>query len=450
MLFHWNRIRWSRSSPVLLGMARQVTSGLTERWRSDKLLRGFGVLGLGELFVRLSRIVTTIVLARTLDAATLGIAATALASFELVRVLGNNGIGQMVVRAPDERLNQICNTAWRLTVVISVVMAIIQVAAGVVISRLMQRPELLGMIACLAAVFIVYPWSLVHSWHLQRQYRMGALSSIAAIQVGVDNILTAGLALAGFGAWSIVLPKLLTAPIWLIGMRCAVSWRPDPSAGYASAGEICRYAAPILLSEALVAIRFNLDKMLVGALLGIEALGVYYFAFGAGYGLSLVLTSALAAASFPHLADHRIGRQVLVERFDRALTRLAMPISLLIVVQAVAVPYYVPVLFGAKWEPMTTVVAVLCLSAATKSWHDLSTQLLRAAGKPGLELLANSVFTVVFLGFFALGLTFGLLAGVTMLTIATVTLQLLFAAWARRQIAGCSLPLGSAAAVRGA
>ncbi len=434
---------------MLVGMARQFGVGVWERWNSDKLLRGFGLLGAGELFVRVSRIVTTIVLARTLDAAALGVAAVALATFELVRVLGNNGIGQMVVRASDERVAAICNTAWRLTVGLSLAMALIQLVAGVVIAHVMGRPELVVMIGCLAGVFVVYPFSLVHSWLLQRQYRMGAISGIAAIQVGIDNLLTAGFAIAGLGEWSIVLPKLLTAPIWLIGMRMAVAWRPDPTAGYAGVGEICRYAAPILFSEMLVAVRFNLDKLIVGSMLGLEALGVYYFAFSAGYGLSLVLTSALAAASFPHLADHRIGRDVLVQRFDHALTHLAMPISLLIIVQAVAVPYYVPVLFGAKWEPMTMVVAVLCLSAATKSWHDLSTQLLRAAGKPGVELVANVAFTIVFLAFLTLGLCYGLLAGVTMLTIATVTLQLLFAAWARRQIGLCPVPSAATSACRG-
>lgn len=406
-----------------------------ERALSDRLLRGFGALGLGELLIRVSRIATTIVLARILGAAELGIAATALACFELVRVLANNGIGQMVVRAPDERLAAMCNTAYRLSWMVCALMAAIQIAAGLAIAHLSGRPELFGMIVCLAGVYAFMPWAMVHSWLLQRHYRMGTLSAINAAQVCTDNVLTAALAFAGLGAWAIVLPKLLTAPIWTLGMRRSIIWRREPAAGHVPIREIVGFAAPVLASEILVAVRFNIDKMLVGAILGIEALGIYYFAFSAGYGLSLVLTSALASAAFPHLADHRLAVRELLARFDRALLRLALPITGLIGLQSLAVFGYVPLLFGDKWAPMTPVVAVLCLSAATKSWHDLSAQMLRAAGLPGYELLASALFTAVMLGSFSLGLTQGLLFGVAMLSIATIAMQLTFTAWARRIVA---------------
>ena len=85
--------------------------------------------------VRVSRIVTTIVLARYLGAAELGIAATALACFELVRVLANNGIGQMVVRAPDDRLAATCNTAYRLSWLRLHRDGAIQIAAGLAIAH---------------------------------------------------------------------------------------------------------------------------------------------------------------------------------------------------------------------------------------------------------------------------------------------------------------------------
>ena len=215
----------------------------------------------------------------------------------------------------------------------------------------------------------------------------------------------------------------------------SIVWKRDPSAGTIPLSEVFTFAAPILASEMLVAIRFNIDKLIVGALLGIEALGIYYFAFSAGYGLSLVLTSALAAASFPHLADYRLSRQDLLARFDKALFGLAAVITGLIVLQAGAVFIYVPIVFGEKWAPITPIVAVLCLSAASKSWADLSTQLLRAAGNPGRELASAAAYTIVVLGCFAAGLTQGLFVGVCVLAATTVSMQLVMTVWARRLVA---------------
>ena len=172
----------------------------------------------------------------------------------------------------------------------------------------------------------------------------------------------------------------------------------------------------------------------VGSILGLEALGIYYFAFNAGYGLSSVLTSALAAVSFPHLASPKLGMSQLVERFDQAMFRLALPISAIITLQALAVPLYVPLLFGDKWDSVILIVCVLCLSATTRSCFDLSAQLMRAGGLQSQEFVASMVFTVVLLSLFAVALPFGLLSGVTMLCVGTISMQILFALWARQRI----------------
>jgi len=398
-------------------------------------LRGFSALGFGELFVRVSRIVTTVVLARYLDAAELGIAAAALACYELVRILTNNGIGQMVVRAPLERLEAVCNTANRLSWMACGATALIQVAAGLVIVSYMGRTELLWMILCLTGTYLFQPWGMVSSWLLQREYRMKTIAAVNAVQAGTYNLLAAVLAVMGMGPWAVVLPVLIAAPIWPIGMRLAMEWKRREGAGFAPSLDILRFAAPVLVSEILVAVRLNVDKLLVGAILGLEALGIYFFAFGAGYGLSLVLTSALATASYPHLADHRLSGHEVLARFDKALMGLALPISALIGLQALAVYYYVPLLFGEKWAPMTPIVAVLCISAATKAWHDLSVQLLRAAGLPGYELIMAAIFTATVLGVFTVGLMHGLLIGVAALSIAAIVMQLILTAWARHLVA---------------
>ena len=417
---------------------------LAKRWMrlmaGDRLMRGVGAMGLGELVIRLSRIVTAIVLARHLSPVDLGIAAAAITCFEMVRVLANNGLGQLVIRSTDDCLQATCNAAWRWTWGICIAMAAVQMGAGTWIAHSAGRPELVWMIGCLSAVYLIMPFGLVQAWILQREGRMGRIASVNALQVSTDNLLTAVLAFAGLGPWAIVLPKVLTAPIWMIGMRWGIDWRRDPSAGVLSAAETWRYSGPILLSEILSAVRLNCDKLLVGNILGLEALGIYYFAFSAGYGLSLVLTNALAAASFPHLADFRLSGRELLDRFDRALRRLALPIGLVICAQAAAVFVYVPILFGARWQPYVGIVAILALSAAAKPSYDLSAQLLRAAGMPALELAGSLVVTVLLLGSFAAALPFGLVAGVTALSVATLAVQPMFAVWSRRRVVRDRLP----------
>ncbi|MFT7578206.1 MAG: lipopolysaccharide exporter, partial [Alphaproteobacteria bacterium] len=122
------------------GIAQKLSGSWLGRLASDKLLRNFGLLGLGEGANRITRIVTTIVLARYLGAVEFGIAATAITCFELVRVFAQNGLSQMVVRAPEKELAATCNTAYRLILVICIFMAALQLAAGAVLAWLTGRP----------------------------------------------------------------------------------------------------------------------------------------------------------------------------------------------------------------------------------------------------------------------------------------------------------------------
>lgn len=420
-------------------MLRVSAHRLTERclniWAGDRLLRGFSMLGFGDVFVRLSRVLTAVALARWLDAIELGVAATALTTFELIRVLANNGLGQMIVRATPEKLEATCNTVHRLFWLICTGMAILQLIAGAMLASLSGRPELLGMTASLGLVYLTMPPGMVQSWLLQREQRMGTVATIWSTQVTLDCLLAALFAVLGFGAWSVVLPKLLTAPIWLVGIRRACTWRPNQNAGCMSFAAMWIYSGPILGSELLGAIRVNADKVLVASILGIEALGIYFFAFSAGYGLSVGLTNALTAASFPHLAA-TLSPKDLIEKFDSAMRRLALPICALVTLQSLAIFVYVPLFFGAKWIEATPIVAILCMSAVTKPCSDLAAQLLRAAGATMLELKASLGFTVVLLALFAAALTNGLFTGVVVIAVVSISLQALFAVWARGRVAG--------------
>ena len=81
--------------------------------QSDRLWQYIAYYGMSELAQRITRLATTILLARLLTPVDLGIAATAITCFELVRTVANTGIGQAVVRTADYKLAGTCITAHR-------------------------------------------------------------------------------------------------------------------------------------------------------------------------------------------------------------------------------------------------------------------------------------------------------------------------------------------------
>ena len=407
---------------------------LARRLADDRLVRNLGWYGLAELAARISRLIATVVLARALGAAELGVAAIAITCFELVRVLTNNGLGQLVVRASAEQLDATCNTAHRANWIACGAALVIQVVIGGAIAIACNRGDLFFMVAILAGVYLMMVPGLVPVYLLMREGRIKSIAGISVVQVITDNFLTAVFAIAGFGAWSIVLPKLITAPIWLYGVRRAQTWVPNAAAGHIDTSEVVRFTAPILGSEILGAARVNLDKLVVWGLLGVDALGIYYFAFNAGIGFSLALTSALSNSLYPELARLAADPKAMLARFDLAIMKTALPIAAVIGLQAGLCFIYVPIVFGVRWEGAVGLVALLCISASTKPFFNSGAQLLRAAALPSVELTSAVLLTTATLGMLSFGLTYGLAQGVAVFAIATMLLQVLFAIWARHVV----------------
>ena len=290
------------------------------------------------------------------------------------------------------------------------------------------------VIAALAGVYLMMPPALIQTYLVQRANGHATIAKVATAQAVADNVLTIVLALAGCGAWSIVLPKLLTCPIWMFGMRRAKSWVADPRAVPTPASELLHFSLPVLGAELLTAARLQFDKILVGAMLGVEALGIYYFVFNAGIGLSLSLTGALSNALYPHFAVVAAQPHQLLKRLDSSQLQKALPIAAVVLLQAALAPIYVPLLFGAKWSGSAWMVAVLCASASTKLFADSSAQALRAVGETRLELAGTLGITVLSLTALALGLGHGLSTAVLALALASGLSQIIFAAIARRRI----------------
>ena len=404
---------------LIATLQRQIRAAL-----EDRLVRNVGWYGLAEFANRFTRLVTTVVLARWLIPHDFGIAAIAITTFEIVRVLAQYGIGQAVIRAPAAELQAICNTAYRASWFVCLLAFAVQLLTGAIIANVTGRQDVFWMIASLAVVYLTFPFGQIQSFLIARSNQLHIFAGIAVVQVAIDNLLTAAFAIGGLGAWAVVLPKLIVAPIWVIGMRRGVDWKRDKSAGFSSMRALMTFSLPVIGSELLVAARFNFDKVLVGSILGVEALGIYYFVFNAGLGFSLSLTASLAASVYPHLAEIAAKPRELLVRYDGLLWSAALPCATVIALQAALSLLYVPIVFGARWDSVAWLVAVLCASAIPKPMFDSASQLLRALGQPRTEFLASANLTAISLATLAVALPYGLAAGVIAQSAAAIIVQI--------------------------
>ncbi len=365
------------------------------------LVAGLSAHFAGEASARVARILSVVVIARQIDPAMLGVAALALSLFELVRVLANVGIGQQLVRAGADELPALCRTAHRLFGRWCWGVAAVQCAVAGGLAAV-DATEAARMLLVLALVYPLMARALVHTFLLHREQRQPAIARIAATQTIADHLLTLLLVLAWASPWALILPKLLTVPLWVTLTRRARPWRPDRRADVVPAARFLGFGAAVLAGEFAAAARLHLDKLLVGALLGVEALGLYYFAFHAGLGISQALVTAFGNTLFPFLCAAE-GRAERTARLRMAALLGGGVFLPLVAAQGFLAPWYVPLVFGAGWASAVPYVATLCLAALPLLAGALVTAAQRAAMRPGRDAWITAAAATCALGGLAAG-----------------------------------------------
>ncbi len=413
----------------------------------NPFLKNLGWLGASEIFVRITRLVTAVVLARVMDPLLFGLAALVLTVNELIRVFNRNGIGAKIIQCSNHELSAITNTAYRLNFIFCISLFILQCAAAYPLAKFYSTPELVPMLQVLSLTYLLMPFGMVQASLVQREQRLKTAALIDGGQVGIDNLITTLLALCGLGAWAIVLPKFLTSPIWVFGYRRAYHWKPSgPFLSFQLWRDVLQFGRYYLSIELLKTARLNLDNMIIGRVLGMEALGLYYFARNAGLGFSLTLINAINSALYPNLCAVKDNARELKARFTRNLRQIALIAVPLISLQAGLAFIYVPIVFGEQWTSAVPVLTLLCLSALPRPLAESASALTLATNRIDLDFKWNIIFTVIFIVSVSVAVTISLTAvAVTILAIYAMS-HPLYLAYVWRQVFGNSTSVQQAKA----
>jgi teichuronic acid exporter len=384
----------------------QKINKIIEDLRQDTFARNLSSLGGAQLAIRFSRLATTIFLSRLLLPEQFGLAAVVLTVYELIALFTRNGISAKIVQVSAEELPFVALTAYRLTWIICITLMIVQVLVAWPIAWFYKNTSIALPIAAMSIIYLATPLCNIQAAFQQREGNLTRFALAGAVQVIADNLLTVVFAFLGYGMWAIILPKILVAPIWVVFIRSGHPWRPHTSnSPYYFFGwkEIMRFSRRVLGVELLVTLQANIDNFFVGYFLGMHALGLYYFAFNSGLGITLGLLNAASVAVYPHLCEVRLIREALITRSIKAMKTIGILIIPIIMVQVLLAPIYVPIVFGEKWVEAVPVLALICLSALIRPFANVMSQLLKAVGHPEIELKWQLLTTVT--------LTFGLIIG---------------------------------------
>lgn len=404
---------------------------------SGRYIRNVGWLGGAELFNRLFRLGTTVTLARLFTTEDYGLMAFIYTTFELASVFTlKHGISAKIIQADRQDLDTICNTSYWLNWIVCGSIFIGQCLAAFPLAYFYQNERILLPLCVSAIVYLIMPWFMVHSALIERENRLKITAICNAAQSFISNLAIVVLVLLGAGIWAIVWSMILSMPVWIYVTWKYHPWRPPTRFTCEKWREIVQFGKNILGVEILGKLRMNIDYLLVGKFLGVEALGLYFFAFNAGSGITTNVVYAFTSALFPHLCEVRHDRDRLKQQYYSSLKSIAFTIVPLVICQSSLSPFYVPIVFGQKWVTAIPILIMVCLSVIPRTFSWAASMLLNSVGRTQLNLYLDLIFTIIFTCSILVAVNWGVYWVAAAVLISHAMVLPCFTVWATRKAFG--------------
>jgi O-antigen/teichoic acid export membrane protein len=339
------------------------------------------------------------------------------------------------------------STLFWLHLAFGIAMSLVAIVIAPAVAWFYAEPAVALLTVALAGTSIVSALGLQHIALLERNLRLGSAAACRLIGQFAGGVLAISMALAGFGVWALVAQQYvelmaLAAVAWYLE-----PWRPlRPRSGEPVRGTL-HLGGYFTATQIVFHLLANVDKILVGFLLGARALGFYSQAFTVMMKPVVVLTTPLTSVILPALSrsahDHEHYGQIVLA-FQRLLAVASFPaaVGMMLVARDAML-----VLGGPEWNEAGRLLTVLAAAILAQAFINMAGSIFISSGRWRAMFVASVAMLLILSAGLLVGFDAGRRHGDPMLGVACgyslttcVALFLPFMAYCLR-LAGVSLTL---------
>ena len=398
-----------RSGRVRTSQRALVAQPLTDVPSQDigRSLKRGAVWAIGsQVAVQAVRLAGVVVLARLLTPADYGVAALAvtLASFSMT--LGDFGFGTALVQAETASQRWASTACWAALGAGAVGSGLAALAAYPAALAL-GEPEVAPLLIAGGVTLLLVALGSASNAFLTRSMSFGVIQGATVTAALVAMACAVGAAYLGAGAWALVLQQVVLAGTMSAFFIVAARWRPSFEFSRTAFRSLARFAMPLTGAAVLFALQALVTALLVGSLVGIDALGIWNFSMAIVVLPAVLLSAPLARVIYAAFARMRGERERVAEVWLNGLMLVAgVVLPVLIILIAIA-PDLIPVAFGSKWRPAVPVVQILAVFFMSRALQMWNSSVMDAAGKPHVGMILNALVLVALPPSIWLGSEFG-------------------------------------------
>lgn len=339
----------------------------------------------------------SLAIARLLTPEQIGIFSVASVVIALAQILRDMGASGYVIQV-ETLTRELLQSAFGLALLSALGIAAFLGLASGYIADFYGEPGVQQVMLVLALNFALTPFGALTVACLRRDMRFKAIAALDCASALVSLATSVSLALLGQGAvslaWGAVAGTLATV-IGTIRLRPAyLPWLPR----FRGMRPILGFGSITTASSILYYLGMNATDLILGKLAGMSAVAYFNRAASLNRFFGNMITKAIGPVLLPALAElKRQGRDIgqTFNHSTRLLTGVVWPVYAMIAVLAEPL---VLTLFGPQWESAVPLVPYIALTALLSSTFTMCGACYTALGRPGLNLMVETIHLPIKVG----------------------------------------------------
>ena len=338
--------------------------------------------------------ITGIILARLLMPKDFGLIGMVFIFTGLANLFSTLGMGKSIIRIKNPNEDHI-KTATTVTITSSILIFAIFYMFAPAISNFYNEPRLISILRVLAVIFILKGISTVSYAQIMKQLDFKTIMLINISASAIYGLVSATLAIIGWGVWSLVYGMLASQFLSLLLSVYKFPVKLKPSLKKKEFKELAGFGSGISLSNILFYGSSNVDYLIIGKYMTPYALGLYTRAFNLVSNTMNQITGGIYNVLFPAFAAVQDEKERLRKAYLRTVQTVSYILFPILFTLVITGDYVIKGLYGLKWTGAVNSLKILTIAGLFRVSLKYSGAIAHATGRVYAETFRQLIYFLV-------------------------------------------------------
>jgi len=373
-------------------------------WSTLDAFLGHGVL-----------LIVGIVLARLLSPEEYGLIGIVTIFTTVMKGIMDSGFSSALIRKKDVSDDDY-NTLFYFNLTVSVFLFVLLYVSAPWIALFFERPQLLSLVRVMGLLLIFQSLCIVQETILKIRIDFKTKTKASFISAICSGAIGIGMAISGFGVWSLVGQQLSLQLIYSFSLWIFNRWRPKLKISKESLQYMWGFGWKLLVSGLLNNLWAELKKVVVSKYYSPAMLGQYSKAGEFAKIFSANFTSIVQRVTYPALAKVQDDKTRMINAYRRVIkTTMFVTVVSMFFLGAVSDPLFY-CLIGPKWHIAATFLPLICIARSIYPLQAINLNMLKIQARTEIFLYLEIVKKIILL----IPLFIGAFIGIYWMLIASI------------------------------